>query len=78
MTKGAFMPYRNNRNYEIWTCKKRSHPRRTHNYNLWTSYGLYHVTVAPHAETEKNGGALKKSYYCSKKGQIDTHLDTII
>ncbi len=38
MTKGAFMPYRNNRNYDISTCKKLSRARRTRNYNLWTEF----------------------------------------
>ncbi len=28
-----------------------------------------HVTAAPHAEPEKNGGAFKESYYCCNKGE---------
>ncbi len=31
---GPFTPYHNYHDYEIPICKKRSHPRRTRNYNL--------------------------------------------
>ncbi len=36
------------------------------------------MTTAPHGEPEKNGGTFKESYYCSKKGEIDTYIETIM
>ncbi len=48
------------------------------NWEFSESYGLYHVTAAPHAEPAKNGGAFKESYTALKKGKIDTLIDTIM
>ncbi len=48
------------------------------NWEFSESYGLYHMTTAPHAEAEKIAVLSKKAITALKKGKIDTHIGTII